>query len=196
MQFITNYIYLYHTNKFVIIPEYPDSFTDSMSTTFNQTNALSRSAPVFSYAYSGPRQVTISLNLHRDMVNDLNLTAGNTNLKSNVMSQTDDYVDDLIKELQSIALPRYNANNKAVIPPRIAVRFGNDLFITGVVSSGIQCTYEKPILTNGKYAKVTITFNVFEYDPYDAQTVATEGSFRGITSTNNIISSGGGIWTR
>ena len=190
MQFVTNYIYLYHTDKFIIIPEYPESITDNMTSTFNQTTALSRSAPVFTYANSGPRSVTFSLELHRDMVNDLNITAGNTNLKSNVVSQTDDYVDILIKELQSIALPRYNVNNRAVIPPRVAVRFGNELFISGVVTSTITCTYGKPILSNGKYAKVSIGFTISEYDPYDATLVSQLGSFRGITSANNIFGSG------
>lgn len=189
MQFVTNYIYLYHTDKFIIIPEYPESITDNMTLTFNQTQALSRSAPVFTYAYSGPRSVTFNLELHRDMVNDLNITAGNTNLKSNVVSQTDDYVDTLIKELQSIALPRYNVSNSAVVPPRVAVRFGNELFISGVVTSAISCVYNKPILSNGKYAKVSITFTVSEYDPYDATLVSQLGSFRGITSANNIFSS-------
>ena len=189
MQFVTNYIYLYHTDKFIIIPEYPESITDNMTSSFNETPALSRSAPVFTYAHSGPRVVTINLELHRDMVNDLNITAGNTNLKSNVVSQTDDYVDTLIKELQSIALPRYNVNNSAVVPPRVAVRFGNELFISGVVSSTISCVYNKPILSNGKYAKVSIGFTVSEYDPYDATLVSQLGSFRGITSANNIFSS-------
>ena len=189
MQFVTNYIYLYHTDKFIIIPEYPESITDNMTLTFNQTQALSRSAPVFTYAYSGPRSVTFNLELHRDMVNDLNITAGNTNLKSNVVSQTDDYVDTLIKELQSIALPRYNVNNRAVIPPRVAVRFGNELFISGVVTSNISCVYNKPILSNGKYAKISIGFTVSEYDPYDATLVSQLGSFRGITSANNIFNS-------
>ena len=190
MQFVTNYIYLYHTDKFIIIPEYPESITDNMGSSFNQTTALSRSAPVFTYANSGPRAVNFNLELHRDMVNDLNITAGNTNLKSNVVSQTDDYVDILIKELQSIALPRYNVNNRAVIPPRVAVRFGNELFISGVVTSTITCTYGKPILSNGKYAKVSIGFTISEYDPYDATLVSQLGSFRGITSANNIFGSG------
>ena len=189
MQFVTNYIYLYHTDKFIIIPEYPETITDNMTSTFTPTQALSRSAPVFTYSNSGPRTVTFNLELHRDMVNDLNITAGNTNLKSNVVSQTDDYVDTLIKELQSIALPRYNVNNRAVIPPRVAVRFGNELFISGVVTSTISCVYNKPILSNGKYAKVSIGFTVSEYDPYDATLVSQLGSFRGITSANNIFSS-------
>ena len=189
MQFVTNYIYLYHTDKFIIIPEYPESITDNMGSSFNQTQALSRSAPVFTYAYSGPRTVDFTLELHRDMVNDLNITAGNTNLKSNVVSQTDDYVDILIKELQSIALPRYNVNNSAVVPPRVAVRFGNELFISGVVNTTVTCTYSKPILSNGKYARVSIHFTVSEYDPYDATSVSQLGSFRGITSANNIFNS-------
>ena len=189
MQFVTNYIYLYHTDKFIIIPEYPETITDNMTSTFTPNYALSRSAPVFTYEYSGPRIVNFSLELHRDMVNDLNITAGNTNLKSNVVSQTDDYVDTLIKELQSIALPRYNVNNRAVIPPRVAVRFGNELFISGVVTSTITCTYGKPILSNGKYAKVSIGFTISEYDPYDATSVSQLGSFRGITSANSIFSS-------
>ena len=189
MQFVTNYIYLYHTDKFIIIPEYPETITDNMTSTFTPTQALSRSAPVFTYANSGPRAVNFNLELHRDMVNDLNITAGNTNLKSNVVSQTDDYVDILIKELQSIALPRYNVNNSAVVPPRVAVRFGNELFISGVVNTTVTCTYSKPILSNGKYARVSIHFTVSEYDPYDAALVSQLGSFRGITSANNIFSS-------
>ena len=47
MKMIQNYIYFYHVEKFCVIPEYPDSISDSMSSTFAQTNALSRSAPVF-----------------------------------------------------------------------------------------------------------------------------------------------------
>ena len=190
MQFVTNYIYLYHTDKFIIIPEYPETIMDNMTSSFTPTQALSRSAPVFTYEYSGPRVVNFTLELHRDMVNDLNITAGNTNLKSNVVSQTDDYVDILIKELQSIALPRYNVNNSAVVPPRVAVRFGNELFISGVVNTTVTCTYSKPILSNGKYAKVSIGFTISEYDPYDATLVSQLGSFRGITSANNIFGSG------
>ena len=55
MQFVTNYIYLYHTDKFIIIPEYPETVTDNMTSTFTPNYALSRSAPVFTYEYSGPR---------------------------------------------------------------------------------------------------------------------------------------------
>jgi hypothetical protein len=187
LNLITNYIYLYHTEEFLIIPTYPEQITDSMQSTFGSTNALSRSAPVFSYSNSGPRTVQISLNLHRDMLDDVNLNVSNLKIEN----LNDDYVDTLIKKLQSIALPRYLAGSKTVTPPMVAVRFGDEIFIKGVVNGGITVTYNKPIIiVNGnesKYAQVTVSFSISEVDPYDALSVGLLGGFRGLTRTNNII---------
>ncbi len=174
---IDNYIYLFHTDEFVLIPTYPDSIQDRMPSRFSETNALSRSAPVFSYSYSGPRMVQISLNLHRDMMEAINYNSSNMIIED----LDDDYVDTLIKKLQSIALPKYSVTSKSVVPPMIAVRFGNEIFIKGVVNDTIAVTYEKPILDNNKYAQVTISFIVSEIDPYDAESVQEQGSFRGLT---------------
>lgn len=174
---IDNYIYLFHTDEFVLIPTYPDSIQDRMQSRFSETNALSRSAPVFSYSYSGPRMVQISLNLHRDMMEAINYNSSNMIIED----LDDDYVDTLIKKLQSIALPKYSVTSKSVMPPMIAVRFGNEIFIKGVVNDTIAVTYEKPILDNNKYAQVTISFTVSEVDPYDAESVQEQGSFRGLT---------------
>ena len=66
------YIYFYHMDEWFILPQYPESITDAMQSTFSQQNALARTAPVFSYSNSGPRSLTVNLNLHRDMLNDLN----------------------------------------------------------------------------------------------------------------------------
>lgn len=184
---INNYIYLYHTEEFLILPLFPEQITDTMQSTFGQTNALSRSAPVFSYSNSGPRSVQISLNLHRDMLDGVNLNVSNMKIDN----LNDDYVDTLIKKLQSIALPRYLAGSKAVVPPMVAVRFGDEIFIKGVVSGGVSVTYNKPIIivndNESKYAQVSISFNVTEVDPYDADSVSRLGGFRGLTRTNNII---------
>ena len=125
---IDNYIYLYHTDEWVLIPVYPDQIADSMTTTFQQTNALSRSAPVFSFSYAGPRTVQITLGLHRDMMNDLNYNVSNMKIKD----LGDDYIDTLIKNLQSISLPKYQVSSKSVVPPMIAVRFGDEVFVKGV----------------------------------------------------------------
>lgn len=189
---IDNYIYFYHLEKFCVLPLYPESITDTLNSTFQPTNALSRSAPVYTYSNSGPRTVSISLELHRDIMNDVNTNV--SNLKTNVVefrnevydAKDEDYIDVLIKYLQSVALPRYkvyNSGSKSVIPPMVALRFGNDIFIKGVVTSGITVTYKKPILVGNKYAIINVSFTVTETDPYDADTVVQEGSFRGISST-------------
>jgi len=189
---IDNYIYFYHLEKFCVLPLYPESISDTLNSTFVPTNALSRSAPVYTYSNSGPRSVQISLKLHRDMMNDVNTNV--SNLDSRVVefrneyydNRDEDYIDILIKYLQSVALPKYqiyNSGSKAVIPPMIALRFGNDIFIKGVVNGGITVTYEKPILVGNKYAIANISFNVTETDPYDAVSVVQTGSFRGVSST-------------
>ena len=193
---IPNYIYFYHLDKFCVLPLYPESISDRMATSFQDTNALSRSAPVFTFSHSGPREVSINLKLHRDMMNDLNRNV--SNLKENVEDFTnrsgDDYVDLLVKYLQAAALPKYQiyeSGSKSVIPPMVAIRFGDDIFIKGVVTSGVTVTFEKPIMTVttsdgksvNKYSQITVDFSVSETDPYDANSVVSQGSFRGASST-------------
>ena len=184
MDILTNYIYLYHLTKFCVLPTMPESISDTMSSSFNATNALSRSAPIQSYNNSGPRQVSFNFDLHRDIMEDLNTDV--SNLKDNVVDIGDkDYVDLLLNYLQACALPKYNiykSGSKAVEPPQVAVRMGNDIFIRGVINGAVSVTYNKPILDNGKYAKVSVSFQVTEVDPYDAPTVAMVGGFRGITA--------------
>lgn len=176
-----NYLYISHLDEglqFWRLPTSPDSIQDTMNSTFDQTTPLGRSAPVYTYSKSGPRSVQFSMTLHRDMMDDIN--EGYSNAKQGV---GEDYVDNLIRALQAIALPKYNLSNKAVEPPLVAIRIENQIFIKGVVTSGIGLTYKKPILSNGKYALVTLSLTIEEIDPYDATTVYTNGSFRGMVRT-------------
>ena len=176
-----NYIYISHlgeNGEYLLLPTYPDTIQDTMQSTFQSTNALSRSAPVFTYSNSGPRTIQITLHLHRDMMDDFNIGASNIKLEPG-----EDYVDTLIKKLQSIAVPKYNLSNKAVEPPMVAIRLGDEIFIRGIVNGGITVTYEKPILNNNKYASMSIVFTVSETDPYDATSIAKNGSFRGLTKS-------------
>lgn len=176
---IDNYVYLYHTDTLIAIPTYPDSITDSMSVTFNQASLLSRSAPIFSYSSSGPRTVSISLHLHRDMLNSVNVTSSNLKVPD---LESEDYVDIIVKQLQAAALPRYAASEKMVNPPIVAVRFGNDVFCKGVVSGPVSTTYSGPILRTDKYAEVRVDFTLNEIDPYDADSVMTSGHYRGLST--------------
>ena len=180
---IDNYIYLYHTKTLIALPLFPDSIQDSMVTTYSSNTPMSRSAPIYSYSGSGPRSLTLELPLHRDMMNSVNIS--NKSIFSAKIDElsADDYVDTMINQLQSAALPRYASAEKMINPPLVAVRFGNSIFCKGVVDGGVSTTHSGPILENDKYALVTVSFTVHEVDPYDADTVALEGGFRGIRTT-------------
>ena len=177
VQLPNNYIYLYHIDKWLVIPEYPESVSDKVESTFAQQNALSRTAPVFTYSYSGPRSVQINLRLHRDMMDDVNYDVSNLKVEID-----EDYVDALIRNLQAIALPSYSVASKMVNPPMVAVKLGEEIFVKGVVIGGVSLTYQPPILEGGRYALVELSFTVFETTPFDAESVSKLGSFRGITS--------------
>ena len=92
----------------------------------------------------------------------------------------DDYVDTIIKNLQACALPSYKTASKMIDPPMVAVRFGNEIFIKGIINGGVNVSYKLPLLDTNKYALVTVQFSITEIDPYDAETVAQSGSFRGL----------------
>lgn len=183
------YLYISHLDEpyqYWMLPGYPDSLTDSMSTSFKESTALGRSAPVYTFSNSGPRTVSIQLEFHRDMfeeINNFRYPLDNRGNPTGPFADGDDMADKFIKAVQAIAVPKYNLSNKAIEPPLVAVRFGREVFIKGVVSSQVQVTYKKPILSNEKYAIVGISFTISEVDPYDASTVFTNGSFRGLTAT-------------
>lgn len=176
-----NYLYISHLDEefqFWRIPVTPETINDSMSVNFQATNALGRSAPVYTYSNSGPRTVQISLKLHRDMMDAINVGVSNSELK-----EGEDYVENLINALQAIAVPKYTMTNKAIEPPMVALRIANQIFIKGVVTGSIGVNYSLPILSNGKYAVVDITLAISEVDPYTASEVLRSGGFRGVVQT-------------
>ena len=183
---IENYIYMYHVQQFIVIPTYPESLTDTLSVEFASSTPMSRSAPIYSYSKSGPRQITIKLDLHRDLMTQVNKDVSNI-----PVSPGDDYVDTLIKQIQAIALPVYGATEKMVNPPIIACRFGNDIFIRGVVEGSVGVDYDLPIISGNKYAHVGVSFTIVEVDPYSAPQVMTSGSFRGFDASLER-----NVWTR
>lgn len=183
---IENYIYMYHVQQFIVIPTYPESLTDTLSVEFASSTPMSRSAPIYSYSKSGPRQITIKLDLHRDLMTQVNKDVSNI-----PVSPGDDYVDTLIKQVQAIALPVYGATEKMVDPPIIACRFGNDIFIRGVIEGSVGVDYDLPIISGNKYAHVGVSFTIVEVDPYSAPQVMTSGSFRGFDASLER-----NVWTR
>ena len=175
---IENYIYLYHTQTFIILPTFADNIADTLPVSYNTTTPMTRSAPIYSFSHSGPRSVQININLHRDMLWEINYK------KSNLPVTIDeDYVDILIAQVQAAALPEYGAAEKMVNPPIVAVRFGNDIFVKGVIQGAVGLNYQLPVLRSGKYATIGLNFTVNEIDPYSASDVMVQGSFRGMDQT-------------
>ncbi len=182
---IDNYIYIYQLNKYVIIPTYPEQISDSLGSNFAQTNILSRTAPIYSYSGSGPRRIQFNIGLHRDMMTQFNK---NNRAFIEGVDIGDDYVDTLVRYLQAMALPSYKVgqvqsainSGKLVNPPVIAVRFGNTLFIKGIVDGVVGVDYSGPISKDNKYQLVNVNFTVAETEPQDAETLAKWGSFRGL----------------
>jgi hypothetical protein len=174
------YIYISHLDddyKYWQLPCYPETVSDSMSPNYGSSNTLGRSAPIFTFSHSGPRTVNITLSFHRDMFEKEEYTS---NVKP---AEYEDKAESFIHALQAVALPKYNLSNKAVEPPLVGLRLGSEVFIKGVITSGIGVTFSKPILTNEKYANIEISFAISEVDPYDASTVFKNGSFRGLSQT-------------
>ena len=172
-----SYIYLYHIDEFIKLPVYPESIVDTLQSTFAQQSALSRSAPVFTYSNSGPR--SISFQFHRNLLDEVNIGG----LGYATLEVGEDWTDALIRKLQAAALPVYRSGDKSVIPPMVAIRIGagEDIFIKGVINGGVSVSYAPPLLKDGRYALISIGFTVYETEPYDAETVAKLGSFRGIS---------------
>lgn len=179
------YLFISHLDEdyqYWQLPGYPNEVSDQMSSTFNETTALGRSAPVYTFSNSGPRTVQISLEFHRDMFEEIN-EFHKSKYGDSKFKDGDDMVETFIHAIQAIAVPKYNLSNKAIEPPLVGIRLGREVFIKGIVSGGITVTYGKPILVNEKYAVIKISFTVSEVDPYDSTTVFKNGSFRGLTAT-------------
>ena len=177
-----NYIYFYNLDKFIMLPLYADSVQDSMNVNFESSTPLSRSAPIYSYKDSGPRTVQVGFDLHRDLMTDINYQISNV-IPNPAMNE--DYVDILIKYIQSATLPVYSSANKMVNPPIVAMRLSNDIFIKGVINGSVGLVYKFPILKNGKYAVVSTSFAISETEPYSAWDVVQQGSYRGLDRTLN-----------
>lgn len=181
---IENYIYLYHTDTFIILPVYPDSITDDNRASFATSSPIARSAPIYSYTGSGPRTIGTTLNLHRDLMQQVNAGVSNVDVEIG-----DDYIDTLVKQIQACALPNYESASKMVDPPMVALRIGDDIFIKGVVVGGPQINYSGALIKdinnpngNPRYSQISIGLSITEIDPYGAETVMQMGSFRGLTS--------------
>lgn len=192
MEIIESYIYFYHLDKEFKIPVTPESIQNTASITFSQEAILGRSAPQVTFSNAGPRSQNVSLTLHRQLMDleNVNLakeifkdSEGNefTDLRYTRDDKAIDVTDMLINSLAAATLPKYMDTYKAIIPPSVRCRFGNESSIAGVLSDGVQQTSSGVWLKNGKMSTVQISFTILEVQPYSADFVMEHGFLRGIS---------------
>jgi LysM repeat protein len=138
-------------------PCYPENFSDSRSVSYSQQNPLGRSEPFQIYQNSGPRVVSVSFRMHREMLGD------------NVLTDKQNYIDRLVAAVQSATYPE---DYQRHIPPRVTLTIGKACSITGVIASDVSTTWSDTII-DGRYQIVELSFSV------------TEATGNPITLTNN-----------
>lgn len=193
MEEVASYIYFYHLDKEFNIPVMPESIQNTASISFSQEAILGRSAPQVTFSSAGPRTQNVSLTLHRQLMDleNANLvkeflkdSKGQeyiNDMKYSIKSEERDAVDMLIDALAAATVPKYMDTYKAVIPPSVRCRFGNESSIAGVLSDGIQQTSSGVWLKNGKMSTVQISFTILEVQPYSSDYVMEHGFLRGIS---------------
>ena len=179
---VRNYIYLHHLGLYLFLPVYPETLSDTSTAGYSQNPIMMRSAPLYAYVSSGPRQFSITLKVHREILNDLNADSlVSDGLNYFKLNSTDDYGDVLINCIEACAVPKYSSTQKMVNPPMVSLKLGDGIYIKGVVNGGVSVNYSGPILTiNGKdkYACIDLAMTICEVTPFDASDILDMGSYR------------------
>ena len=128
------------------MPCYPTSLTDSVQSDYSSQTVPYRTEPYLNYSNSGPRTVSVSFNLHREMKNEtLERLAGKSD------------IDIIINTIQAAAYPT-TGNSNAI---RAVLTVGKHLHIDGIINGGITTSFSGPII-DGKYNVCDISFSITE----------------------------------
>ena len=133
-------VYLTINGQYFGIPCYPTSISDSLSVSHTSNTVAYRTEPYYNYSGSGPRVVSISLNLHREMAGAVGLL-----------------VDDLVKAVQSACYPKTGASNAI----ETVFCAGADVYIRGIITGSVSVTYSGPII-DAKYNVIDLSFSITE----------------------------------
>lgn len=123
-------------------PCFPESYTDTRNVSVSAQNIMGRSEPFQIYQNSGPREVSVSFRMHREMC------------------QTTP-IEELVAAIQSATYPKSSGFEDTVIP-KVTLVIGNNCSITGIIASSVQTEWGETINRNQQYNVVTISFSVTE----------------------------------
>lgn len=137
-----------NTGRIIEVYLLPDEFSDSNAANFSEIALQGRSAPLIAYENSGPRQLTMTLQLHHDMQPGGILQA--------------------VNNLKALTYPKYSAR---VQPPKCYIRFGNMVKATAVCTDA-SVSWKKPY-RDGIYlnADVSLSFKTLQELPLSTEDV-------------------------
>lgn len=140
------------------MPCYPDSVSDSTDVSYNTSSILGRSEPYSTYNNSGPRTISFTFNMHREMT-------GN-----------EAEIEQIVRYIESAVYPNYNSN---VAPIRVQVYIGKTIYISGIMTSETT-DWSGPIDDTDKYNLVNVSFTIQETtgNPKSASYVQRYGGYR------------------
>ena len=146
--------------KTLYMPCYPENITDKTNVNYDEQNALGRSEPYQAYNNSGPRSISFTFRLHREMID------GNR-----------EAVEEIVRWIESAAYPNYNTNVAAV---KVAVKVGKTIYISGIMSDQ-STSWDGPIGDDQKYNMVTVNFTIKETtgNPKTSSKIRSIGGYRG-----------------
>lgn len=122
-------------------PCYPESYTDSRQSNFTSQNPLGRSEPFQIYQNSGPRTVSVSFRMHREMTHNGYDTVGR-----------------IVGAVQSATYP---TGNESIIP-KVYLSIGRNCSIWGVIEGQVSAEWSETINKEQQYNAVNLSFTVTE----------------------------------
>lgn len=119
------------------LPVYPDEIQDSLSASWSNQQIVGRSSPIAAYIGTNFRDVSFTLELHRELLQN-------------------NGVEDIIQLLDKSVYPKYTS--QGLIPPITIFRFGK-FYAKGFVES-VGRNWKKPINKNSEYSYVPVSISM------------------------------------
>ena len=127
------------------LPCFPQDIQDTYSSTWHAEDVLGRSSPLAAYMYTGFRQVSFSLQLHREMVFDNDAYRNIKDLPKTIKANKYDHINDIEEILNALKLACYPLYaSDGLVSPTIFFRFGQ--FTCKGYLENVSYTWKPPII--------------------------------------------------
>ena len=166
------------TPSIVYFPCFPESVSDTSTSNFAEMNPLGRSEPFQIYQNSGPREVSVSFTMHKEMAHTTPIEALVNAVKATTYP---------LGSRNATSTFNYSSSNGIDIVPKVHLVIGRSIDITGVIKGSVGIKWYGPINKFDRYSMVDLDFTVTECtgDPKTAGRVANwDGDFSWIEDWN------------